>query len=173
LLLPALETLLNEGIEFHFILAGANPQDPVYEKQIHRQIESSKLANQTTITGFVGGDFKLGLLQDADLFVLPSYYENFGIAVAEAMALGTPVVISDRVQIWETVQEAAAGWIASCNLENLTEILREAVQEVRESQIRGLNARNLVLEKYTWPAIARNLISIYRKIGRGKTPISK
>ena len=86
LLIPALESILESGIEFHFILAGSNPQDAEYETQIKGKIQNSSLAKYTTITGFVSGDLKVELLTKADLFVLPSYYENFGIAVAEAMA---------------------------------------------------------------------------------------
>ena len=48
------------------------------EEKIKQQIANSSLGQQTTITGFVQGELKFGLLQDADLFVLPSYYENFG-----------------------------------------------------------------------------------------------
>ncbi len=99
LLIPALEKLLEEGLDFHFVLAGSNPQDPDCEHEIRQRIEASSIGERTTVTG----DIKLGLLQDADLFVLPSYYENFGIAVAEAMAVGTAVVISG---CW--------GWVGLC-----------------------------------------------------------
>ncbi|MBE9187369.1 glycosyltransferase, partial [Microcoleus sp. LEGE 07076] len=111
LLIPALESILAAGIEFHFILAGSNPQDADYETQIKVQIQNSILGKSTTIAGFVSGDAKVALLRKADLFVLPSYYENFGIAVAEAMAAGVAVAISDRVHISEDIQQAEAGWV--------------------------------------------------------------
>ncbi|MFM6057177.1 MAG: glycosyltransferase, partial [Microcystis aeruginosa] len=82
LLLPSLESLLEKGLDFHFVLAGGNPQDRDYENRIKNQIERSILGKNTTITGFVTGEVKNSLLARADLFVLPSYYENFGIAVA-------------------------------------------------------------------------------------------
>ncbi|MGK7889933.1 MAG: hormogonium polysaccharide biosynthesis glycosyltransferase HpsP, partial [Leptolyngbyaceae cyanobacterium] len=99
LLIPALENLLANGQDFHFVLAGSNPQDPVYEMEVRDRIQASPLAACTTIPGFVQGEAKQALLQQADIFVLPSYYENFGIAVAEAMAANLPVVISDQVHI--------------------------------------------------------------------------
>lgn len=164
LLLPALERLLAEGLDFHFVLAGTNPQDPAYENQIRTQIETSPLANHTTITGFVTGEAKAVLLRSADLFVLPSYYENFGIAVAEAMAAGVPVVISDQVHIWQDIQQAQAGWISACQVSTLTDQLRSALQSPQERQQRGTNARTYALQHYSWDAIAQQVIASYRQI---------
>jgi glycosyltransferase involved in cell wall biosynthesis len=164
LLIPALETLLAEGLGFQFILAGANPQDPEYERQIQQQIQGSSLSSQTTITGFVEGEVKAALLQKADLFVLPSYYENFGIAVAEAMVAGTPVVISDQVHICPEVKGAEAGWVCGCDLASLTQTLREALRDAREQKRRGVNARDYALQHYSWDAIAQTMIEAYRNI---------
>jgi glycosyltransferase involved in cell wall biosynthesis len=164
LLIPALEQLLSEGVRFHFVLAGTNPQDPDYEHQIQTQLNISPLSSCTTITGFVTGEVKAALLQDADVFVLPSYYENFGIAVAEAMVAGIPVVISDQVHIWEDVKGAEAGWVSSCEEDTLREALRTALLDEAERQRRGSNARNLALENYSWNAIAREVIQAYRQV---------
>lgn len=164
LLIPALETLLAEGLRFHFILAGANPQDPEYERKIQQQIQASLLSSHTTITGFVEGEVKAALLQEANLFVLPSYYENFGIAVAEAMVVGTPVVISDQVHIWQEVKGAEAGWVCGCDVASLTQTLREALRDAGEQKRRGVNARNYALEHYSWDAIAQTMIEAYQTI---------
>ena len=161
ILLPTLETLQQET-PFHFVLAGTNPQDPQYEAQIKQRIANSALSQITTIPGFVTGEDKLALFQDADLFVLPSYYENFGIAVAEAMATGTPVVISDRVHIWESIQQANAGWITSCSQEQLIQTLRTTLQNQAQWEQIASNARSLVKEQYSWDAIASRLIETYR-----------
>lgn len=164
LLLPALERLLAEGLNFHFVLAGTNPQDPDYEQQIAQQIKASPLASHSTITGFVTGELKAALLQDADVFVLPSYYENFGIAVAEAMVAGTPVVISDQVHIWEDVKQAEAGWVAPCDVDALTRCLKEALQDAGELQRRGAKAQDYALKHYSWDAIAQATIHAYQRI---------
>jgi glycosyltransferase involved in cell wall biosynthesis len=164
LLLPALEQLTVEGLEFHWILAGSNAQDPAYEQQIQAQIQASPLAGRTTIAGFVSGAAKTALLQQADLFVLPSYYENFGIAVAEAMAAGIPVVISDQVHIWPQVQQSQAGWICSCNVNALVEQLRIAIQSSEERIQRGKNARAYAIEHFSWEAIAQQTVTAYQQI---------
>ena len=164
LLLPALERLQAEGLAFTFVVAGSNPQDPDYEAQVKRQIAASPLASETHLLGFVTGEAKFSLLQDADLFVLPSYYENFGIAVAEAMAVGTPVVISDRVYIWEAVAAAEAGWVSTCEVADLTEKLRQALQSPAARQHRGEQARQLAGDQYSWPAIARQTIQHYQSV---------
>ncbi|MFN7245407.1 MAG: hormogonium polysaccharide biosynthesis glycosyltransferase HpsP [Microcystis sp.] len=164
LLLPSLESLLAKGLDFHFVLAGGNPQDREYENRIKNQIERSILGKNTTITGFVTGEVKNNLLARADLFVLPSYYENFGIAVAEAMAAGIPVVISDRVDLYPAVAAAAAGWVTACQLEDLTNTLATAITNPEIRQQRGKNARDLVLNQYSWSAIADQLLTVYENL---------
>ncbi len=167
LLLPALKNLQAQGIKFHFVLAGANPQEPEYEQKIQQQIQQSSLAKCSTITGFVRGEMKQALLQDADVFVLPSYYENFGIAVAEALAVGTPVVISDQVHIWQDIEKAEAGWIASCDVASLTEALHSALQSSEVRQQKGEKASHLAQKNYSWDAIAQQLILAYEGILAG------
>ncbi|OAB63484.1 glycosyl transferase group 1 [Leptolyngbya valderiana BDU 20041] len=172
LLIPALERLADRGVDFQFVLAGSNPQDPRYEKTIVDRVVSS-LKNRAIVTGFVGGEVKAALLYGADLFVLPSYYENFGIAVAEAMAVGTPVLISDRVQIWEAVQGSESGWISSCTVDSVFEGLSEALSDLEDCRRRGNNARLYASQHYSWDAIAQQAIEAYGSVTRYPSPVTR
>ena len=163
LLLPALESLRQSNHAFHFILSGGNPQDQAYVEAIGQQIKDSAIANCTTLTGFVSGELKLQILQAADLFVLPSYYENFGIAVAEAMMAGKPVVISDQVHIWQDIQGSQSGWVTGCEQRELTQALAEALADDAERRQRGENGRGFAQENYGWAAIAARMIEQYRR----------
>ncbi|MBD1843178.1 glycosyltransferase [Cyanobacteria bacterium FACHB-63] len=163
LLLPALEQL---NQDFHFVLAGGNPQDPGYEAAIRDRIQTSHLKDRTSIVGFVTGAEKTALLEAADLFVLPSYYENFGIAVAEAMSVGTPVVISDQVHIWKEIERSQSGWICTCDVESVTQTLKAALRDRTEQLRRGKNAQNHAQIHYSWNAIAQQMITTYREILR-------
>ncbi len=164
LLFPALEQLKAEGLAFHLVLAGGNPQDPDYEQGVHQKIAASRLKDCTTIPGFVRGDRKLALLAASDCFVLPSYYENFGIAVAEAMAAKLPVMISDQVHIFNDIAAAEAGWICQCNVESVRDQLRAAIKDAGERQVRGENAQRCAAAKYSWSAIAARLNDIYGEL---------
>jgi glycosyltransferase involved in cell wall biosynthesis len=164
LLLPALTALQQKGVPFHFVLCGANPQDRGYEDAIATQIQQSSFAQQATLTGFVTGDLKTQLLQAADVFVLPSYYENFGIAVAEAMIAGKPVVISDQVYIWPEIQQSQSGWVTPCQVAPLIEALNHALSDASERVQRGHNARNHAQSAYSWDAIASQTLQAYEKL---------
>jgi glycosyltransferase involved in cell wall biosynthesis len=164
LLIPALEKLLMSGCEFHFVLAGTNSQDPDYEQKVKNQIANSALRSHTTITGFVSGELKASLLQTADLFVLPSYYENFGIAVAEAMVAGVPVIISDQVHICPQVRYSNSGWVGATEVQAVVELIKQALQNPAERQQRGLNAQEYALKYFSWSAIARQIIPAYQDI---------
>ncbi|HLP90976.1 MAG TPA: hormogonium polysaccharide biosynthesis glycosyltransferase HpsP [Nostocaceae cyanobacterium] len=164
LLIPALEKLLIDNYQFHFVLAGTNPQDPVYEQKIKSKIANSALKPHTTLVGFVTGELKASLLQTADVFVLPSYYENFGIAVAEAMVAGIPVIISDQVYISPQVIESQSGWVGKTETESIINLLKEALENPQERQHRGENAKKYALKNYSWDAIAQQTIQAYQHI---------
>ncbi|TVQ09917.1 MAG: glycosyltransferase [Leptolyngbya sp. DLM2.Bin27] len=164
LLLPALEQLATQGLDFHLVLAGGNPQDPAYEQAIARQVKAGVLGDRTSLTGFVTGPTKAALLQAADLFVLPSYYENFGIAVAEAMAAGVPVVVSKGVYIWPDIAASGSGWVCELTVEGLAQSLIEALTDPHQRQIRGQQAQVYTKGCYEWGAIAHQTLAAYETV---------
>lgn len=164
LLIPALEQLRSEGVMFHWLVAGANPQDPTYGDQVKQRVEASNLSPCTSFLGFVQGEQKRSLLAAADVFTLPSYYENFGIAVAEAMGAGLPVVITPGVYIWQELQEAGAGWIVPLTVEGLAQGLREALTRADLRVLRGRQAQTYARRQYNWQTIAEQMIQVYESL---------
>ena len=94
--------------------------DEVYEDQLKRMAAN---ASGITFTGMLSGSLKWGALSAADAFVLPSHQENFGIAVAEALACGTPVLISNKVNIWREIAAAEAGYVENDDLAGTARLL--------------------------------------------------
>ncbi|MEQ9823917.1 MAG: glycosyltransferase, partial [Puniceicoccaceae bacterium] len=68
---------------------------------------------------------KWGLLQASEAFILPSHQENFGIVVAESLACGTPVLLSDKVNVWEEASTGGAGFVATDDLDGTASLLRQ------------------------------------------------
>lgn len=92
-------------------LVMAGPADHDYGKQMQKLARELGLEAHVTWTGMLTGDEKWGAFRCADAFILPSHQENFGIAVAEAMACGLPVLISNQVNIWREIQQAEGGLV--------------------------------------------------------------
>lgn len=92
-------------------LVMAGPADHDYGQRMQGLARSLGMDDQVTWTGMVSGDVKWGAFRAADAFILPSHQENFGIAVAEAMACSLPVLISNQVNIWREIQQAEGGII--------------------------------------------------------------
>jgi glycosyltransferase involved in cell wall biosynthesis len=91
----------------------AGPADDAYGQQMRALVQALGIADQVTWVGMLKGDVKWGAFRHADAFILPSHQENFGIAVAEALACGVPVLISNQVNIWREIKQSEAGIIDS------------------------------------------------------------
>lgn len=162
LLLKALKSLKSQ-YNFHLLLAGS-AENPEYLTELKQLTKTLNLQDRTTFTGFVEGEDKDLVLQGSDLFVLPSFAENFAIAVAEAMAAHLPVIITPEVQIAPDVAQAEAGIVVQGEEEILRDAIAHFLQFPQKRRIMGQNGRKLVETRYSWPTIAQQLITLYAEI---------
>jgi len=160
LLVPAFAEACRSVNDLHLVIAG--PDDGM-KPQTERLIAEARIGSRVTFLGMLDHVQKLAAFRDATLFALPSYSENFGIAVVEAMACGVPVAISDKVNIWREVQDAGAGLVASTTV---PAVARQIVQLAREPDLDGMGARgrHLVEQRFAWDKIAQDLESVYRSL---------
>jgi glycosyltransferase involved in cell wall biosynthesis len=116
---------------------------------------------------FVGpqyGEAKWDFLRSADVMVLPTYSENFGIVVAEALAVGVPVITTKGTP-WQDLQSQNCGWWIDLSVENLETNLTDMINTPREVlQIMGSNGKKLVEMKYEIKAVAKNINELYNNI---------
>ncbi len=122
----------SEKFPLHLVLAGPCA-DEEYRRSLHRLINELGCQNRITFTGMLRGNRKWGAFAAAEAFILPSHQENFGIAVAEALACGTPVLISDQVNIWREIVQDAAGLADKDDLDGTRRLL-ERWQAMRPDQ---------------------------------------
>jgi glycosyltransferase involved in cell wall biosynthesis len=113
------------------------------------------------------GDDKLAVLGDADVFVLPSYGENFGFSVVEAMVCGVPVIISDKVAIWREVETGGAGKVAPCNGNSFAEAMLSLLNSPDVAERMSENGKTLVRKRFQWSSVALDLENAYRSILSG------
>lgn len=167
ILIPAYIRLAKQNPDYHLLLVG--PDDSNLTPGIISQLNQECIATdgsqkRITITGMLSGDEKLAALNDADIFVLPSYSENFGIAVIEAMICGLPVVISDKVNIWREVVADGAGIAGPCNIEWFAREINNQLQNSGLREKMGQNGIESVKKRYSWEKIALKLESAYMEI---------
>jgi len=127
------------------------------------------LADRTKFVGFVRSAEKSILLQGADLYALTSHSENFGIAVLEAMASGTAVVVSRQVALAEQVSKHNLGFVTELEVADIQDKLELALTEIDQTREIGEHARDFVEQYYQWQRIARQLIKLYKKLLKSAT----
>jgi glycosyltransferase involved in cell wall biosynthesis len=110
------------------------------------------------------GEEKLKAFAGSNVFVLPSYSENFGMAVVEAMACSIPVVISDQVGIYKEIERVKAGVIIHTDPDELYNALVKLVNNKQESLEMGRRGRKLVEEQFSIEKVAAKMIKIFEEI---------
>lgn len=122
---------------------------------------------RVSFIGELHGIDKYKFLSSADLYVLPSLTENFGITIAEALACGTPVIASHGCP-WERLDEKGCGWWIDIGIEALTaqlEISLALAPELLEEI--GTKGKAWMVTEFSWNGIARNMLTAYKWLCRG------
>ena len=135
-----------------------------YRREVEKLVRALGVQDSVVITGEVQGEMKDALLANADVFALPSYSENFGIVVAEAMAWGRPVIASTGTP-WRELNEVGAGWWVQPTEESLAAALGQSLRlGGAELTAKGRAGRTLAGEKYSWTQAAKVLLSSYARL---------
>jgi len=121
LLLDAFARIADSDPALHLVMAG--PDTAGLRAVLQKRAAALGLAPRVTWTGMLTGRTKWGAMRAAEVFALPSHQENFGIAVAEALAMGLPVLISTRVNIWREIVGAGAGFADNDSTDGVTALL--------------------------------------------------
>jgi glycosyltransferase involved in cell wall biosynthesis len=148
--------------DVHLVIAG--PDNEGWGARVRTWLGEEGVLGRTTFTGMLLGPDKLAVLRDASLFVLPSYSENFGLAVIEAMAAGLPVIISDQVNIWREVEAGGAGRMIRCDPGALADQILDLLDHRDAAHHMGLRGRALVKERYQWGKVAEAMAEVYGSI---------
>jgi glycosyltransferase involved in cell wall biosynthesis len=163
LLIESFAALKKSGLFGSWRLVFAGDGDAGYVDQLKALARRRGLNGDTLFVGWLEGDRKYAALKDASLLAMPSYQENFGISLVEAMACGVPVLVSPHVNLAPEIEKSGAGWVAALGEDELTSALAEALGNERERWRRGNNGRELA-GSYGAAEVATKLIDLYRNL---------
>ena len=122
LLIEAFSKILAPHADWHLVIAG--PDQVGLQRELSGRAEQLGIKSRITWTGMISGALKWGAIRAAEIFVLPSHQENFGIVVAEALAAGVPALISNKVNIWREIEGDGAGIVSEDTLEGTCKVLQ-------------------------------------------------
>jgi glycosyltransferase involved in cell wall biosynthesis len=141
------------------VIAGNDEEN--YRPEIETLAVSHGVSKRITFTGPVYGDDKAVLLQNASVLVLPSYSENFGNVVLEAMAVGCPVAVTPEVGVADIVLKYGAGMVVNGDPETLGKGLQHMASDPQALKKMGDKGRQAAEEKFTWSSVGMQTVEMY------------
>lgn len=161
--LRALASLASHFSEWRLVIAG--PDEGGYRAYLTQMVGELGLDRKVLFVGPVAGEIKSGLLKEAELFIHTSLSEGLPLAVLEAMVYGTPVLISPFCNLPE-VAAAGAGVILPLEVTTIAGALAELLRDESGRLQMGLNARQLVAERFTWDRVGELTEKLCAEVAR-------
>ena len=144
---------------WHLRIAG--PDEAGHQKQVERSVSAAGLGEVVSFTGPIEPQMRTSAFRDADLFVLPTHSESFGMVVAEALAHGVPVLTTTAAP-WSILREGGCGWWVHATVDGIADGLRQATR-LNSEKLRSMGAkgRALVNAKFSWKHVADLMLLTY------------
>ena len=168
LLIGAFSNIATENPNLDLVIAG--PDQGGWKAALQAQTEILGIADRIHWPGMIQGDAKLGAYHGCEAFILPSHQENFGIVVSEALSSSTPVLISNKVQIWREVEAGGGGIVEPDTQEGTIHLLRRFLALDPESRAAmGRAARATFLDKFELSKAVGSMDAILKEVVHERT----
>ena len=159
LLFEAWKRLHSDYVDWQLLVIGNGEAE--YIHSLENRVESLGLKDSIKILPPVFGEAKIKVYQESALFCLPSFSENFGMVIAEAMSCGTPVITTTNCP-WEILNETDTGWCVDLRVENLERALREAMgMDANALYDMGQRASKFIFDNFDYRSVTRKTLRLY------------
>lgn len=169
ILINAIKILSKKGVRVNVLIAGPDDYSVKgYRDLLSATVNEANLQDYIHFIGMVKGNEKLSLYRNADIFVLPTHQENFGLVLIEALACNTPVLTSYEVDIWKDIQHGGAV-IVNNNPDELAEKIELLLSDKNNLRSLGVKGRDWVLTELDADKVSHQYLSMYKSACLPKT----
>jgi len=157
---------IENNLSFPMLVIAGPGMDSVFGKSILQIVNSNEILKKNVVfTGMLQGEAKWGAFFCCEAFILPSHQENYGIAVVEALACNKPVLISNKVNIWNEIENYNGGIVENDTLDGTNQMFNKWVKLTLSEQIEmGNNGFKLYQEKFTAKVTSKKFIEVIKQI---------
>lgn len=162
ILIQAWAEVFGNDPHWHLVMVG--PDQESWQAHLQKLTIKLGIADSVSWPGMLVGKDKINILQQSEALILPSHQENFGIVVAESLACGIPVLLSQQVNIWQEVINSLAGFAAKDTIEGVIWLLKKwrDIPDYKKQEMRQ-NARVCYLETFTMQSAIDSFLEILKK----------
>jgi glycosyltransferase involved in cell wall biosynthesis len=162
LLIPAFASIAGEVPRAVLVIAG--PDSGGFRARVEQMVRDGGITDRVVFTGLLQGDDRAAALNEADLLALPSYHENFGMVVGEALAAGTPVLVSNQVNLHADVAAAGVGVVVPTEVPAVANALRRWLLDDTLRRAAAERAAPFARDRFNWTQIGQRWVNHYARI---------
>ena len=155
-------SIVEQFPDWHLVIAGSDFTG--YQEQLESLVSQLQLEPKVTFTRMLSGQIKESAMGNADLFILPSHSENFGIAIAESLSYGVPVITTKETPWQDLLTNDCGWWVEDDRLALKTALIEAMKLPCDRRQEMGEKGKALVKDKYSWDYIGKQMSEVYHWI---------
>lgn len=152
----------------HVVFDVYGPDKLGWLSQIRNMIDENHVEDLFVLHDAVGGDRKMSVLMNSDLFIQTSRHEGMPMGILEALSVGVPCLITEGTSLGNIIKTYCAGWVADNDVKSISNMIMTAIKEKESWMSKSKNARMLAENNYSWDIISKLTIQNYNKIIENK-----